>query len=173
MHRKILIPVSIVVLILILPLSSFSQDWTWPDNAVNLQVLPKDMSGPQLRSVMGSFIRSLGVRCSYCHVGEEPQPLSTWDFASDAKPNKNRAREMLRMLNSINEHLQKIEPSGDKRVNMWCHTCHSGRPRPMTLEEALGETYRKDGLEATLARYQTLRDRYYGRGALMISARIH
>ena len=53
-----------------------------------------------------------------CHKGEEGKPLSTYDFASDENPNKNRAREMLRMLNEIEVHLNKIEPSGDKRVNM-------------------------------------------------------
>ncbi len=54
---------------------------------------------------MKGFTRALGVRCSHCHVGGNP--LSTYDFASDENPNKGRAREMLRMLNSINEHLQK------------------------------------------------------------------
>jgi len=50
---------------------------------------------------------------------------------------------MYRMLGDISDHWKKIEPSGDKRVNMWCHTCHHGRPRPMTLDEELGEQYRK------------------------------
>ena len=33
--------------------------------------------------VMPGFTRALGVRCSYCHVGEEGESLSTYDFASD------------------------------------------------------------------------------------------
>ncbi len=114
---------------------------------------------------MLGFTRALGVRCSYCHAGEEGKPLSTYDFASDQNPNKGRAREMYRMLGAIDEHLKKIEPSGDKRVNMWCHTCHQGRPRPMTLEEELGEAYRRSGITAAVARYHDLRERYYGRGA--------
>ena len=72
---------------------------------------------------------------------------------------------MLRMLNDIEEHLNKIEPSGDKRVNLWCHTCHHGRPRPMTLDEELGEQYRKKGLQAALDDYTDLKKKYYGRAA--------
>src|SRR5262249_48992661 len=95
----------------------------------------------------------------------EGKPLSTYDFASDANSNKGRAREMLRMLGDINAHLKKIEPSGDQRVNMWCHTCHQGRPRPMTLEEELGEAYRKNGVKAAVARYEALKKKFDHRGA--------
>jgi tetratricopeptide (TPR) repeat protein len=139
--------------------------WDWPEKPKNLQVLPKDWPGKRLQPVMTGFTRALGVRCSYCHKGEEGRPLSTFDFASDDNPNKNRAREMLRMLEDINGHLKKIDPSGDQRVNMWCNTCHRGRPRPMTLEEELGESYRKNGIQATLDRYTELKTKFYGRGS--------
>ena len=139
--------------------------WTWPEKPKNLQVLPKDWPGSRLQPVMVGFSRALGVRCWYCHKGEEGKPLSTFDFASDENPNKNRAREMYRMLQDIDGHLKKIQPSGDKRVNMWCHTCHRGRPRPMTLEEELGEQYRKKGLPAALDDYADLKKRYYGSAA--------
>lgn len=140
-----------------------AQEWSWPAKPKNLQVLPKDFTGERLRPVMTGFTRALGVRCPYCHVGEEGKPLSSFDFVSDQNPNKERAREMYRMLGSINEHLKRIKPSGDERVNMWCHTCHQGRPRPMTLGEELGEAYRRSGVTAALARYRELRERYYGR----------
>ena len=138
--------------------------WSWPEKPSNLQVLPKDWPGSRLRPVMVGFTRALGVRCSHCHKGEEGKPLSTYDFASDENPNKNRAREMLRMLGDIDDHLKKIEPSGDKRVNMWCHTCHHGQPRPMTLEEALDEQYRAKGIQGVLEKYADLKKRFYGRG---------
>lgn len=141
------------------------ESWSWPEKPSNLQVLPKDWPGTRLRPVMIGFSRALGVRCSYCHKGEEGKPLSTYDFASDENPNKNRAREMLRMLNDIEDHLKKIDPSGDQRVNMWCHTCHHGRPRPMTLPEELGEQYRKKGIKLALEYYDDLKKKYYGRGA--------
>jgi pentatricopeptide repeat protein len=114
---------------------------------------------------MVGFTRALGVRCSFCHKGEEGKPLSTYDFASDGNPNKDRAREMLRMLGDINDHLKKIQPSGDQRVNMWCGTCHRGRPRPMTLEDELAEQYRGKGLAPALDYYADLKQKYSGRGA--------
>src|SRR6266849_6232605 len=139
--------------------------WTWPDKPKNLQVFPKDWSGTRLRPVMVGFTRALGVRCSYCHKGEEGKPLSTYDFTSDENPNKNRAREMYKMLGEITDHLKKIQPSGDKRVNIWCHTCHHGRPRPMTLDEELAEQYRTKGLKAALDDYAELKKKFYGRAA--------
>lgn len=145
--------------------------WKWPEKPQNLQVLNKDWPGSRLSPVMRGFTRALGVRCSYCHVGEEGKDLGTYDFVSDANPNKNRAREMLRMLGSVNDHLKKIEPSGDRRVNMWCHTCHRGRPRPMTLEEEMGEQYRAKGIDAALNHYQELKKNYYERGAYDFSER--
>src|SRR5262249_50284696 len=139
------------------------EEWKWPEKPKNLKVLPEDFTGKRLQPVMTGFTRALGVRCPYCHVGEEGKPLSTFDFASDERPNKERAREMLRMLKDINEHLKKITPSGDKRVNMWCHTCHQGRPRPTTLEEEMGEAYRRAGISAALSRYRELKEKFYGR----------
>ena len=153
-------------------LSLRAQDqWSWPEKPKNLQVLNKDWPGSRLSPVMRGFTRALGVRCSHCHVGEEGKPLGTFDFASDANPNKDRAREMLRMLGDVNAHLKKIEPSGDQRVNMWCHTCHRGRPRPMTLGEELGEQYRQKGIDAALNHYQDLRKNYLERGAYDFSER--
>lgn len=156
--------------IIILP-SLAQDDWRWPDKPENLQVLPKDWTGSRLSPVMRGFTRALGVRCTYCHVGEEGKSLSTYDFVSDSNPNKERAREMLRMLGSVNDHLKKIKPSGDKRVNMWCHTCHRGRPRPVTLAEELGEKNRFKGPEAMVAHYKDLKTNFLQKGAYDFSER--
>jgi tetratricopeptide (TPR) repeat protein len=139
--------------------------WSWPEKPKNLQVLNKDWPGSRLRPVMTGFTRALGVRCTYCHKGQEGQSLSTYDFVTDENPNKDRAREMMRMLGDINVHLKKLEPSGDQRVNMWCNTCHRGRPRPMTLEEELGEQYRKQGIDNALMHYLDLKKNYADKGA--------
>jgi tetratricopeptide (TPR) repeat protein len=160
---RILSALSLAIL-LVVPARSQDQ-WSWPEKPSNLQVLPKDWPGSKLQPVMIGFTRALGVRCSFCHKGEEGQPLSTYDFASDQNPNKDRAREMLRMLADINADLKKIQPSGDQRVNMWCGTCHRGRPRPMTLEEELGEQYRSKGLQPAIDDYGDLKKKYYGRGS--------
>jgi hypothetical protein len=145
--------------------ASRAQDqWKWPDRAENLKILPKDTPPQQLRAIMIGFSRSLGVHCAHCHVGEEGKPLSTYDFKSDKNPKKATARVMLTMVGSITEDLKKIEPSGE-RVKVSCVTCHRGVPRPLRLDEELGEVYAKDGLAATVAEYRRLRDRFYGAAA--------
>ena len=146
-------------------------EWKWPEKTTNIKVLNRDWPGSRLSPVMRGFTRALGVRCSYCHAGQEGKPLSTYDFASDQNPNKNRAREMLRMLGSVNDHLKKVEPSGDQRINMWCHTCHRGRPRPMTLGEELGEQYRLKGVDTALNHYHNLKKNYFEIGAYDFSER--
>jgi tetratricopeptide (TPR) repeat protein len=167
--RRVSIVVTVVFIVLAGSLvadRAAAQRWSWPEEPENLKVLGEEIKGPRLRAVMTGFTRALGVRCSHCHVGEEGQPLSTYDFPSDENPNKDRAREMLRLLGSVNGHLDKIEPSGAERVNMWCHTCHRGRPRPTTLDEELREAYGEDGPRAMRERYSELHERYYGRGTL-------
>ena len=83
----------IIALTVIAALPAQTQEsWSWPEKLSNLQVLPKDCPGIRLGPVMIGFTRALGVRCSYCHKGEEGKPLSTYDFASDDNPNKKRAR---------------------------------------------------------------------------------
>ncbi|HUP18418.1 MAG TPA: c-type cytochrome, partial [Gemmatimonadota bacterium] len=131
----------LIGLALLAPATARSQQWSWPERGENLQVLPEDTPPERLRAIMTGFTRALGVRCTYCHVGEDGQPLSTYDFASDELHHKEVARTMYRMLGVINDTLRTIESSGHTRtrVNMWCHTCHRGRPRPTTLEEELRE----------------------------------
>lgn len=141
-----------------------AQGFEWPEQPENLTVL-EGFSGERLAPVMRGFTRALGVRCSYCHVGEEGQPLSTYDFASDDNEKKQTARTMLRMLGVINDSISSIDWGDRPKVNMWCHTCHRGRPRPMTLAEELGEVYQEDGVVAALAHYDELRDRFFGRGS--------
>ena len=98
-------------------------------HAKNLQVLPKDISREQLLPIMKSFSQGLGVRCTHCHVGEEGKPLSTFDFASDAKKEKVTARKMLVMVHRINEQ-------DFKDVKVTCFTCHRGSAHPLKTPPA-------------------------------------
>jgi hypothetical protein len=94
-------------------------------------VLPADMPAPQLLSTMKFFAQSLGVRCTYCHVGAEGQPLSTFDFPSDAKPEKGTARAMIRMVQHINaDYLPAATGLPDAKVT--CFSCHRGAKKPAT-----------------------------------------
>jgi tetratricopeptide (TPR) repeat protein len=136
------------------------------DTFTNLKVLPKDIAPQELRTVMGSFTRALGVRCVYCHVGEEGKPIRHEDFPKDDKLTKRKAREMLRMVNDINgTYLAKLEGRSDPPVRVECMTCHHGVPEPRTLQDLLQQSYEHGGLDSTIARYHALRDRYYGRAA--------
>jgi hypothetical protein len=69
-----------------------------PEKLKNLKVFPEDIPVRSLIDTMAGFTRALGVRCQFCHVGEEGKPLSTFDFVSDDKHTKLAAREMLRMV---------------------------------------------------------------------------
>lgn len=86
----------------------------------NLKVFPKDMPRALLISNMKGFAQALGVRCTYCHVGEDGKPLSTFDFASDAKDKKLTARTMLLMAHRINAQ------DFDGQMKVTCFTCHRG-----------------------------------------------
>ena len=164
--RNLLVAAAVLGVPLALATSAHPQSrWSWPETPENLQVLPADTRGEELRPIMRGFTQALGVRCSHCHVGEEGQPLSTFDFASDENPNKGRAREMMRMLTGVEEHLARIEPSGGEAVDVGCDTCHRGIARPMRLSDLLRQTWQADGADAVLPRYQELRAQYYGRGA--------
>src|ERR1044072_6871425 len=82
----------------------------WP-KPKKTRVIPRSASPEELRSAMMMMVRSLGTRCITCHVGKEPDDLTTFDFASDAQQNKLKARLMLKMQNDINQkYLAKVKP---------------------------------------------------------------
>ncbi|HEX5236290.1 MAG TPA: c-type cytochrome [Silvibacterium sp.] len=97
----------------------------------NLQVLPKDISGPTLIATMRGYARALGVECGFCHA--EDASTHRVDFASDAKPDKGIARTMIRMTGEINaKYLSTVQDPdatpADKTVT--CGTCHRGNQMP-------------------------------------------
>ena len=95
----------------------------------NARVFPADTGGQRLRMAMLTFSAALDVTCSHCHVGSEDVPLQERDFASDANPNKDIARNMIRMLRQLNtETLPNVAGLTDPRVT--CYTCHRGAREP-------------------------------------------
>jgi len=130
----------------------------------NLQVLARDISSADLSSTMKGFAMGLGLRCENCHVGEPNTPLTTFDFASDEKAMKRKARVMLGMVQDINNsYVSKLNEIEDKqRVAVRCVTCHRGQQQPKLIEDILDETLAENGLPATLDKYAELRKEYYG-----------
>jgi tetratricopeptide (TPR) repeat protein len=138
--------------------------WSWPDHAKNLKVLPEDTDADHLRDTMQGFTRALGVRCSHCHEEKEGQSFADIDFASDANPNKDRARTMMKMLGSIRKQMAGFPSSAEVPAEVSCITCHRGAARPVPLADILWNTYHGKGVQAAVDDYHSLRAQYYGHG---------
>jgi predicted trehalose synthase len=97
----------------------------------NLKVLPQNISHDELIATMRGFARSLGVRCDACHVAI-PGETNKFDFPSDAKPEKNIARQMVLMTRNINSNTMAklVGEPGEKFDNVTCFTCHRGHAHP-------------------------------------------
>ncbi len=153
---------TLLLLALLATTATAQPRWSWPDTLHNMQVLPADLPADDLAAAMRGYSMALGVRCTHCHDGEPGAPLSAIDFASDANHAKDRAREMIRMMGSIDRHLTDLD--GDRTAAANCATCHRGRPIPSTLTEELTAAYADGGLEAAVARRAELKEEWFGRG---------
>lgn len=97
----------------------------------NLKVLPKSLTHEQLGKVMEEWSHSLGVHCNFCHVRDEE--AKKMDFVSDAKPEKEMARHMYKMMNKINSKYfdaKKDSLGMVQRAGINCNTCHRGTAHP-------------------------------------------
>lgn len=96
----------------------------------NLQVLPKNITEDSLDKVMDGFTVSLGVDCKYCHVRDKKADSIIYDI--DDKPEKEIARNMMRMTMDINKkYFQFNETVTAQQVQaVTCYTCHRGEPMP-------------------------------------------
>ncbi|MGZ3821166.1 MAG: c-type cytochrome [Mucilaginibacter sp.] len=98
---------------------------------VNLKVLPANISSRDLQEIMtDDFEDGLGVTCGFCHAtAKDGHGL---DFASDAKPEKEIARVMMRMTIGINKRYFKIKHPliGSSGLTVSCTTCHKGEAFP-------------------------------------------
>src|SRR5215470_10100726 len=102
------------------------QEKTVEQTRPNIQVL-KGLPESQLYPVMWFIRASLGVPCDYCHVKQGPEIDKGWQWDRDDKPQKTRAREMMRMVMDIN----KTSFGGNQVVT--CYSCHRGTTRPEQL----------------------------------------
>ena len=134
----------------------------------NLEVLPETISRDALGEVMLENLLGLGLPrlagegCLYCHVGDLEKPRSDWDWASDAKPMKVKARSMMAMVRSINEqYLDELDGRVAPDLRVTCATCHAGRTDPRPLPDVLWATWESDGIDSAIERYETLRERFY------------
>lgn len=135
-----------------------------PDTFQNLKVLPEAIAKDDLVQTMRGFAAALGVRCNHCHVG--PENLQGMDFATDEKPTKRVAREMIKMVRAVNhDYLAGLDTGREVRVEVSCATCHRGVNVPRPIEDIVGETIARDGLDAAKAKYAELRGEFSARGS--------
>ena len=85
----------------------------------NIKVL-KNLPADKLIPVMHDYNTALGVRCDFCHVVNADHS----GFEKDDKPMKQKAREMIVMVNEMNAKYKTI----DKKAT--CAMCHHGHAEP-------------------------------------------
>ena len=110
----------------------------WPA-PTNLQVLPKNLTGQQVRDIMEKWEGSLGAHCNTCHAADPknigPNGRPRLNFADDSKQEKLTARLMYKMTEDINVNYVSKVPNSDLAVA--CGTCHRGHldPEPFVIPE--------------------------------------
>ena len=76
----------------------------------NVQILT-DLTPTQLQRTMNMMRGSLGTHCDYCHVVTEKDG---WNFASDDKPEKKTARDMITMTMELNQKFHSFAMKGTR-----------------------------------------------------------
>ena len=136
-----------------------------PDSLINTKVFPHNTPVNEVVAAMRGFSGGLGVRCTFCHVGEEGKPLETFDFAKDEKRPKLVARQMMRMVQEINRRLDTLPERKTPGLQVTCATCHRGVTRPAPLATVISDVAVAVNSDSAIRAYRALRDRYYGRDA--------
>ena len=92
----------------------------------NVKVLKGVPAGRFLEIMNEGFGHGLGVSCGFCHVPGQ--------WASDQKPNKNAARDMIRMVDNVNADLRSMSALPDPQPMIGCITCHRMAPKPLLTQ---------------------------------------
>ena len=90
----------------------------------NVKVLT-GLYAQQFQEEMNLIVQALGVSCNTCHV--------RGNFASEEKPIKLKARQMLEMTRALNkQYFPDHQPKDGESVlgKVTCYTCHKGDQTP-------------------------------------------
>lgn len=136
-----------------------------PDSLTNVKVIAKSTPVVQLIGTMRNFTFDLGVRCQFCHVGEEGRPLTQFDFVSDEKRTKLVARQMMLMVQEINRRVDSLPGHQADAPQVTCATCHRGVSKPMPLSAVIVAADNAGGADSATRAYRALRQRYFGSGS--------
>lgn len=135
-NKKLTITVCLLSAVVFMATTAMQMKKDDDETPKNLKVLPKNISHDELEKVMHDWDTALGVRCNFCHARNTE--TNKMDFASDAKPEKNMAREMMKMTAKINKKYFKMddddkgkgEHKDDMMAAISCMTCHHGSAHP-------------------------------------------
>ena len=95
---------------------------------------------------MQSISAALGVQCNYCHVMEGRGGRN--DMASDEKPTKKTARQMMVFARELNEKLPAVVgKAGNETTRVGCVTCHRGLADAQAIDAVLNEAVNAKGLD--------------------------
>lgn len=105
---------------------------------VNLKVLPKDLTGKQVRDIMEGWEEDLGTHCDTCHTADPnnigPNGRPRLKFDDDSKPEKEMARIMYKMTEEIKagpvKKVADMDKMGSPAAPLTCGTCHRGHLDP-------------------------------------------
>jgi len=127
----------------------------------NLKYFSKDLPRDSLLAIMRGFTYALGVNCAFCHVEEPPaQPGGRPRLRPplDDKVEKQTARFMLAMVDTLNSVTLAKVPKRHEEVKITCVTCHRGSPLPGTIETVITDAVDQFGPDSAIARYRKLRE---------------
>ena len=134
-----------------------------PDSFTNLKVLPPDIGKGDLMGTMKGFCAALDLRCVNCHVGDDQKGFSSFDFASDEKKLKVKARGMVEMVREINARLLPAMSShSNSGPTVRCMTCHRGQRKPYLISDVLQLAWDKGQADAVIEKFRELRSQYHG-----------
>ncbi|TSJ39521.1 c-type cytochrome [Mucilaginibacter corticis] len=130
-NKKLFIPIGLFSGMIVLASMTFIQQPPQQQRVdppiTNLKVLPKKLTFKQVDHIMDNWAAALGVKCNFCH--ERNADGKGMNFASDAKPEKQMAREMYVMAAKLNKKYFKGEKDSlgvAKLSSVNCYTCHNG-----------------------------------------------
>lgn len=121
----------------LVPLLTFALTFGMLSGAVKAQApTPEKVESPNVRVLTGLYaqqfqeemnliVQGLGVTCNTCHVRN--------NFASEDKPEKQKARQMLQMTKELNQKFfPDYKPKEGESVlgKVTCYTCHKGETMP-------------------------------------------
>jgi hypothetical protein len=118
----------------------------------NLKILPKTLTGDQVMDIMHGWEKQLGVECDTCHAidpnKKRPNGRPALNFPDDSKPEKETARQMVKMTMELNQnYTSRVESKQNNEAaakEVSCGTCHRGHFDPPAFAAPKDEEHEQE-----------------------------